>query len=100
MQAYMHTHIPFESCRECYCIANHNCTGEIYKQRIKVNVNCASFIGKKGEVGKQDSSEFSEVRISTGILNKITAGGGDADSFKSTQVTKQHAPLWAQHSHL
>jgi hypothetical protein len=72
----------------------------IDKKRIKFNVNCASFLGKRRVVGTQDSSEFSEVRISTGILNKKAAGGGDADAFKSTQVTKQHAPLWAQHSHL
>lgn len=95
-----HTQFSLRLCHKCYPSSTHNYMMEIYKHRIKLNVNVASFIGKRRKLWNQDSSEFSEIRMPTRILNKTTAGGRAAGSCKSTQVMKQHVPLWAQYSHL
>lgn len=91
-----YAHFPLELCHKCYPSGTHNCTREIYKHRIELDVNIASFIGKRKKLWNQDSSEGRELRVPTGILNKAAVGCGAAGSWKSTQVTKQHVPLWAQ----
>lgn len=95
-----YTHFPLELCHKCYSSGPHNYMREIYKHRTELDGNPASFIGKRKKLWNRDSREVRELRVPTGMLNKLAAGWRAAGSWKSTQVTRQHVPLWAQCSPL